>query len=256
MRTDKDREKAFLADAFVRTEQALGARAVAALAKARVAIIGVGGVGGWCAEALARTGIGSIFIVDPDRVAPSNVNRQIMATSKTVGEYKVVSLEKRLLEINPTLKVDLSVERYSKETAENFSLENFDCVVDAIDSLDDKADLIVHVTSLTRPTLFSSMGAAMRRDPFSITKDEFWNIKGDALARSLRSKFRKSGVYPKRKFKCVYSRESPSKPTDAPAISEKRAYGSLVHVSAIFGLALAGMVIDDILLKLEDERMC
>ena len=123
MRTDKDREKAFLADAFVRTEQALGARAVAALAKARVAIIGVGGVGGWCAEALARTGIGSIFIVDPDRVAPSNVNRQIMATSKTVGEYKVVSLEKRLLEINPTLKVDLSVERYSKETAENFSLE-------------------------------------------------------------------------------------------------------------------------------------
>jgi tRNA A37 threonylcarbamoyladenosine dehydratase len=239
-------EKSFLAEAFVRAEQALGVKAVSALAAAKVAVIGVGGVGGWCAEALVRSGVGSIFIADPDRIVPSNINRQIMATSKTIGEYKVDSLKRRLLEINPALAIDASIERYSEETAEQFALDKFDCVVDAIDSLDDKADLIVHVTSLNRPTLFSSMGAAMRRDAFSIAKDEFWNIKGDALARSLRSKFRKSGVFPKRKFKCVYSRECPSKPNDAPVTSEKRAYGSLVHVSAIFGLMLAGMVIDDI----------
>lgn len=237
----------FAEQAFARTEQALGKRAVAALAASRVAVIGVGGVGGWCAEALVRTGVGSLIIVDSDRVAPSNINRQIMATSKSVGELKVTALEKRLLEINPNLKIEAFSERYSKENANMFCLEKCNCVVDAIDSLDDKANLILHITDLEHTELFSSMGAALRKDSFSVTSDEFWKIKGDALARSLRSRFRKSGLFPKRKFKCVYSLESPSRAEDAPKTAEKRSYGSLVHVSAIFGLALAGMVIDKII---------
>lgn len=240
----KEAGKKFAAEAFARTEQALGVRAVKSLADARVAVIGVGGVGGWCAEALVRTGVGSLLIADPDRVAPSNVNRQIMAGSKSVGELKVVALEKRLLEINPNLKLEVMSERYSGETAEAFSLQTYDCVVDAIDSLEDKADLILHVMKLPHTRLFSSMGAALRRDPFSVTKGEFWNIKGDALARSLRSRFRKTGEFPARKFQCVYSRESPFRPDDAPPTGEKRAYGSLVQVSAVFGFALAAMVVD------------
>ena len=240
----KKAEKEFAAAAFARTEQALGVRAVKSLADSRVAVIGVGGVGGWCAEALVRTGVGTLLIADPDRVAPSNVNRQIMAGSKTVGELKVVALEKRLLEINPDLKLEIMSERYSCGTADSFSLETYDCVVDAIDSLEDKADLILHVTKLERAHLFSSMGAALRRDPFAVTKGEFWDVKGDALARSLRSRFRKTGEFPARKFQCVYSRESPLKPEDAPPVGEKRAYGSLVQVSAVFGFALAAMVVD------------
>lgn len=239
----------FSEQAFARTEQALGKRAVAALAASRVAVIGVGGVGGWCAEALARTGVGSLILVDSDRVAPSNINRQIMATSKSVGELKVVALERRLLEINPNLNLEVFPEKYSKETAANFGLEKCDCVIDAIDSIEDKADLILHITGLGHTKLFSSMGAALRRNPFAVKKDEFWNIKGDALARALRSRFRKNGGFPARKFQCVYSSEKPFTAPDAPITSERRSYGSLVHVSAIFGLALAGMAIDRIIEK-------
>jgi tRNA A37 threonylcarbamoyladenosine dehydratase len=239
----------FAGQAFARTEQALGKRAAAVLAASRVAVVGVGGVGGWCAEALVRTGVGTLVIVDPDRVAPSNVNRQIMATSKSVGELKVAALEKRLLEINPGLRLEVFPERYSKDTAASFGLERCGCIVDAIDSVDDKADLIAHVTRLESVDLFSSMGAALRKDPFAVAKDEFWNIKGDALARSLRSRFRKSGVFPGRGFMCVYSSERPFAAKDAPATAERRAYGSLVHVSAVFGFALAGMVIDKLVGK-------
>ena len=232
--------------AFARTEQALGIRAFKALSDARVAVIGVGGVGGWCAEALVRTGVGSILIADPDRVALSNTNRQIMASTKTVGEFKVDVLKRRLLEINPKLNIEAISGRYVKADAASFCLEKYDCVVDAIDSLDDKADLILHVTSLENTVLFSSMGAAMRRDPLAIAKDEFWKVKGDALARALRNRFRKEGVFPKCKFSCVYSTERPFSPEDAPPMPERRAYGSLVHVSAVFGFAIAGMVIDEI----------
>lgn len=249
-----DNTPAFATEAFARTRQALGERAVAALRAARVAVIGVGGVGGWCAESLVRTGVGTVLVVDPDRVAPSNVNRQIMATSGTVGELKVAALEKRLLEINPDLDIDSRAERYSSDTAASFDLASYDCVVDAIDSVDDKAHLILHATSLGSTAFFSSMGAAMRRDALAVTKDEFWNVKGDALARTLRSRFRKEGVFPERKFMCVYSREAPSKPDDAPATTEKRSYGSLAHVTGVFGFALAGMVIDEIVSRADDNE--
>jgi tRNA A37 threonylcarbamoyladenosine dehydratase len=238
--------KEFESSAFMRTEQALGSRAAKAVANARVAVIGVGGVGGWCAEALVRTGVGSLLIVDPDRVALSNTNRQIMANVNTVGEFKVDVLKRRLKEINPGLNIEAVSKRYTKADASSFGLEKYDCVVDAIDSVDDKADLILHIASLDRTVLFSSMGAAMRRDPLAVAKAEFWEVKADALARVLRSRFRKMGVFPKARFNCVYSKERPLSPEDAPPVSEKRAYGSLVHVSAVFGFALAGMVIDEI----------
>lgn len=251
-----DNNDTFAAEAFVRTGQALGSRAASALAAARVAVIGVGGVGGWCAESLARTGVGSIIIVDPDRVAPSNVNRQIMATSKTVGELKVAVLERRLLEINPGLEIEARPERYCADTADSFALSSCDCVVDAIDSLEDKAELVLRMTSLPGVAFFSSMGAAMRSDVFSVTKDEFWKVKGDALARSLRSRFRKSGVFPARGFTCVYSREAPQRPADAPAAQGRREFGSLAHVTAAFGFSLAGMVVEELVRRAaaEEER--
>lgn len=244
-----DTETSAAPGAFARVEQSLGRRATAALSASRVAVIGVGGVGSWCAEALARSAVGSILIADPDRIEPSNINRQLIATSSTVGEFKVDVLKKRLLEINPGLKVEAVAERYSRQSAGKFAFERYDCVVDAIDSLDDKADLIAHVTSMENTALFSSMGAALRRDPFAVDRAEFWKIEGDALARSLRSRFRKSGIFPKRAFRCVYSRERPASAHDAPPPRESRAYGSLVHVSAVFGFALAGMVIDEIVEK-------
>lgn len=239
-----DREISPMPESFVRVGQSLGERATIALAMSRVAVIGVGGVGSWCAEALARTGVGSILIVDPDRIVPSNINRQLIATTKTVGEQKVSVLERRLLEINPGLHIEAAPRRYSRESAETFALEKYDCVVDAIDSVEDKADLILHVDALDRVRLFSSMGAALRSDPFSVDKAEFRKVEGDALARSLRRRFRELGMFPKSKFQCVYSHERPSSAQDALPSSERRAYGSLVQVSAVFGFALAGLVVD------------
>lgn len=239
---------------FVRTGQALGARAAAAVRAARVAVFGTGGVGGWCAESLARTGVGSLMIVDPDRVAASNVNRQVMATASTVGDLKAAAFAKRLRDINPGLDLDVRAERYTAASAASFGLDGFDCIVDAIDSLDDKADLILRVTALDGPALFSSMGAAMRTDPLAVRSAEFWDVKGDALARALRTRFRKSAVFPARKFRCVYSTEPPRIPDDAPAATETRAFGSLAHVTAVFGFALAGLVIDAIVRRAADEE--
>ena len=234
------------AEIFKRSLLALGSRAFDALRSAKVAVIGVGGVGGWCAESLVRAGLGRIMIVDPDRVALSNINRQNVATTETVGELKVNVLEKRLLAINPGLEIDARARAYTAENAGEFDFSLCDCVIDAIDSLDDKVHLIRHVTGMEGPLLLSSMGAAFRTDPFAVRKDEFWKVKGDALARALRSRFRKTGEFPGRRFTCVYSAEAPLEPADAPLTEEARAYGSLPHVTASFGFALAALAVNAI----------
>ena len=178
---------------FSRTELLLGVEAVDALARLRVAVFGVGGVGGWCAESLVRSGVGHLMIVDSDRVCASNVNRQVMATSRTVGQMKVEALRERLLDINPVAEVLAEARVYSPETSDSFGLDGFDYVVDAIDSVAAKAHLINTVTRLERPVLVSSMGVARRTDPFRSRRSEFWKVQGDGLARALRARFRKTG---------------------------------------------------------------
>jgi len=222
---------------FSRTELLLGAEAVDAFKRLRVAVFGVGGVGGWCAESLVRSGVVHLMIVDSDRVCASNVNRQVMATSRTVGQMKVEALRERLLEINPDAEISAEARVYSAETAATFGLGSFDYVVDAIDSVAAKAHLINAVTRLERPVLVSSMGAARKTDPFRIRRSEFWKVQGDGLARALRARFRKTGEFPARKFTCVWSDEAP-----AP-MGEGGVLGSAVHVTAMFGFALAGLVL-------------
>jgi tRNA A37 threonylcarbamoyladenosine dehydratase len=219
---------------FQRSQAVLGAEAMRALARTKVAVFGLGGVGGWCAEALARTGVGRMLVVDADRVAPSNVNRQLVATPDTVGEFKASVLRRRLMAVNPLIEVEERCEFYDAATAATFGIEECDFVVDAIDSLDSKAMLIRHALSAPGVTLFSSMGAARRRDPLRVRKAEFWKVQGDGLARVLRAKFRKSGDFPPRRFQCVYSDEPPG----------DCGKGSLVQVTAVFGFALAGLVVD------------
>ena len=172
-----------------RTQLLLGKDNLEKLQSARVLLFGVGGVGSWCAEGLVRSGIRNITIVDSDQVCASNCNRQLMATSRTIGEVKVDALRQRLLEINPDANITAYQKVYNAETAEEFHMEEYDFIIDAIDSLKDKADLILRATALPNHITFvSSMGAALRRDPFMIRKAEFFKVKGDPLARALRKK--------------------------------------------------------------------
>lgn len=268
-----------------RTELLLGNDNLDKIRNTKVLIFGLGGVGSWCAESLIRTGVKKITIVDSDRVCVTNCNRQLMATTKTVGLVKVEALRERLLEINPNAEVTALQKIYEPETAESFHMEEYDVIIDAIDSLKEKADLILRATSLPENILFvSSMGAALRIDPFQVRKAEFWKVKGDPLARAIRKKFKHMKVRPARKFYCVYSEEKPMENMgenhacgtsacmcpkakllsgergtdtavyDAPGdqrlvehewcSTKAQINGSLCHITAIFGMAITGIVIE------------
>ena len=175
---------------------------MARLKAAHVLVVGVGGVGSWCAEALVRTGVGHMTLVDDDRVVESNVNRQCPATSLTLGRPKVEAMAERLCAINPQADVRTRVERF--EGVESF--EGFDVVVDAIDSVDCKAELILSATEAGVP-IVSSMGAALRLDPTKVTVTRFEKVEGDGLARALRQRFKKLQRFPTAKFSCVWSTE-------------------------------------------------
>jgi len=273
-----------------RTELLLGLENLERLQKTRVLIFGLGGVGSWCAEALVRSGVRNITIVDSDRICITNCNRQLMATSKTLGQVKVEALKQRLLDINPEANIEALQMIYNAENADLFHMEEYDFIIDAIDSLSDKADLILRATALPKHiTFISSMGAALRTDPFKVRKAEFWKIQGDPLARALRSRFKKKKTYPSRKFMCVYSEELPmhnmgvnhacgtggclcpkakllsgirgtdSAVYDAPGnqrlvehewcSSKAQINGSLCHITSIFGMSIAGIVINSIIEK-------
>ena len=228
---------------FRRNELLLGSETMERIAQKRVIIFGVGGVGSWCAESLVRSGISRLTIVDSDRVSVTNINRQLMATTKTVGQVKVDTLKERLLSINPKAEITALQQVFSEETAESFQLDTYDYIIDAIDSLKDKATLIL-LACQQHAKLFSSMGAALKLDPTRIKVTEFWKVKGDPLARALRNRFKKDKTFPKRKFLCIYSDELLK--NQMPVDPEDRGNGSIVHITAIFGLMLAGMVIQDI----------
>ena len=234
---------------FRRAELLLGDEAMGRIAQKRVIIFGVGGVGSWCAESLVRSGISRLTIVDSDRVAVTNINRQLMATTKTVGQVKVEALKERLLAINPSAEITALQQIFNAETAESFQLGTYDYIVDAIDSLKDKALLILLATSLSpqgesrRGAFFSSMGAALKLDPTRIKIAEFWKVQGDPLARALRKRFKRDGQYPKRKFQCVYSDELLE--NKMPVDPNDRGNGTIAHITAIFGFMLAGLVLQD-----------
>ena len=178
-------------DIFNRTERLSGSEGLEALSGARVILFGLGGVGSWCAEALVRSGVGHLTIVDADRVAVSNINRQLPALVSTVGRPKTEVMAERLAAINPEAEIKAIEGLYTEATSSDFHLEDYDYVIDAIDSLADKAHLILHATSLKRPRLVSSMGAALKMNPEKISVAEFWKVTGCPLAAALRRKFKK-----------------------------------------------------------------
>lgn len=225
--------------AFVRrTELLLGQDTVEQIARQRVIIFGIGGVGSWCAESLVRSGIQQLTIVDFDKVSASNINRQLMATTRSVGQVKVDVLRERLLAINPSAQITAVEQAFTAETAGDFHIEDYDYIIDAIDSLKDKA-LLIEMACQTKARFYSSMGAALKLDSTRIQVTEFWKVKGDPLARALRNHFKKQKRFPRRKFQCVYSDEL----LRSQGTEEK---GSIMHVTASFGLMLAGLVIQDV----------
>ena len=238
---------------FRRSELLLGNEVMERIAQKRVIIFGVGGVGSWCAESLVRSGISRLTIVDSDRVCITNINRQLMATTKTVGQVKVEALKERLLTINPQAQITALQKIFTQETASEFDLDDYDYIIDAIDSLKDKAQLILIATSLPHATFFSSMGAALKIDPTRIKVAEFWKVQGDPLARALRKKFHHYEQFPAKKFQVVYSDEllenrgilSEEDETPSP-FNKPQTNGSLAHITAIFGFMLAGLVIQDL----------
>ena len=265
MATDKD--------IFNRATLLLGNDGMQRIADARVIIFGVGGVGSWCAESLIRSGVSHLTIVDSDHVSVTNINRQLMANTTTVGQVKVDALKEHLLKINPDANIDARQQIFSEETAESFRLDSYDYIIDAIDSLRNKM-LLIEMATATKARFFSSMGAALKLDPTRIKVAEFWKVEGCPLARALRQRFKRQKRYPAKKFLCVYSDElldnkgevQPISPdithgeypsaADAPGnpslanhtwdATKARINGSLHHITAIFGLTIAGLVIKDI----------
>ena len=262
--------KTVISPIFRRTELLLGTDTMTRLMSKRVIIFGVGGVGSWCAESLVRSGIRQITIVDSDRVCITNVNRQLMATMQTVGQVKVEVLRERLLAINPAAEVTAMQRIFTEQTADSFDIGSYDYVIDAIDSLKDKA-LLIEMACREKARFFSSMGAALKMDPTRIQVAEFWKVTGDPLARALRRRFKQQQRLPQRKFLCVFSDEllqnqgknatcgtekcvcpkAVSGPGDPSLLNHEwcsqkaQINGTLAHITAIFGFMLAGLVVQD-----------
>ena len=237
---------------FNRLRLLLGDETLMQIMQKRVIVFGVGGVGSWCAESLVRSGICDITLVDADKVCITNINRQLLATTSTIDGVKVDVMKRRLLDINPSAQVTALEKRYDDSSADEFNLNDYDYVIDAIDSLADKALLIRNACDSTA-TLFASMGAALKTDSSRIATAEFWKVQGCPLAAALRRRFKKSKQLPSRKFQCVYSDEVfPNRGGEidndgSMTFNKVSINGTLAHTTAIFGLKLAELVINDIL---------
>ena len=245
---------------FSRTQLLLGCGAMEALGKARVAVFGIGGVGGYVCEALARSGVGSLDLIDDDEVCLTNVNRQIIATTKTVGRKKVEVMRERILEINPKASVQVHPTFFLPENADSFPFSEYDYVVDAVDTVAAKLDLAVRCDSMGIP-LMSSMGAGNKLDPCAFKVADIYETSVCPLARVIRRELRKRGV---KKLKVVYSTENPVKPLEnmenscktgcvcppgtTHKCTDRRAIpGSISFVPSVAGLILAGEVIKDLI---------
>ena len=237
---------------FARTCRLIGPEALQTLQQARVILFGTGGVGSWCAEALVRSGIGSLTLVDPDCVDETNINRQLPATTATVGLPKVEVLQKRLLEINPDAHITALRERYTPGA--DFGLSGYDVVIDAIDSLSEKAALILEA-SASPAAFYCSLGAACKIDPRRIRVAEFFEVRGCPLGAALRKKLRRENTLPAKPFLCVYDDEVlPNRgPEQDPGPGKAIANGTFAHITGIFGFTLAGLVLEGLLPPMGDN---
>ena len=244
---------------FSRTQLLFGAEAMEKLYHVRVAVFGIGGVGGYTAEALARSGIGTLDLIDDDKVCLTNINRQIFATRKTVGQYKVDVAEQRILDINPDAVVHTYKTFYSPDTAEQFDFTLYDYVVDAIDTVTGKLELVEQAEKAGVP-IISSMGAGNKLDPTAFEVADIYETSVCPLARVMRRELKKRGI---KKLKVVYSKEPAMTPIDDMAIScrancicppgtertctqRRQVPGSNAFVPPVAGLIIAGEVVKDI----------
>ena len=233
---------------FSRTELLLGKDAMDKLASSRVAVFGIGGVGGYTVEALVRSGIGAIDIIDNDIVCSSNINRQIYATTKTIGEYKVDVAAKRIAEINPDIVIHSYKTFYMPDTSDQFDFHNYDYVVDAIDTVTGKLELIVRANESGTP-IISSMGAGNKLDPTAFEVTDIYKTSVCPLAKVMRRELKQRGI---KKLKVVYSKEAPLTPIEGnepPAPGRRQTPGSTAFVPSVVGLIIAGEVIKDLTLR-------
>lgn len=244
---------------FSRTELLLGRDAMERLAQSRVAVFGIGGVGGYVCEALVRSGVGAIDLIDDDRVCLTNLNRQIIATRKTVGRLKTEVMQERILEINPKVNVQVHTCFFLPENADTFSFADYDYVVDAVDTVSAKLSLVEKCVQAHTPVI-SCMGAGNKLDPTAFRFADIYRTSVDPLARVMRRELKKRGI---RKLKVVYSEEPPIRPIEDMAIScrshcicppgtkrhctdRRDIPGSNAFVPAVAGLIIAGEVIKDL----------
>lgn len=231
-------------DQFSRTRLLLGGEGVEKLARARVAVFGLGGVGGYAVEALARGGVGALELIDHDQVSLSNLNRQILALRSTVGRFKADVARERVLEINPFAKVRAWKLFYGPDTAGEFDFSQYDYIVDAIDTVTGKLALIQQAKEAGTP-IISAMGAGNKLDPTAFQVADISQTSMCPLARIMRKELKKRGIL---HLKVVYSKEPPMTPLDAPEPEpgRKAVPGSVSFVPSVMGLILAGEVIKDI----------
>ena len=244
---------------FSRTQLLLGQEGMEKLFQARVAVFGIGGVGGYTVEALARSGVGTLDLIDDDRICLTNLNRQIFATRKTVGQYKVDIAQQRILEINPKAVVHTYKTFYAPQTAELFDFTQYDYVVDAIDTVTGKLELVEQAEKAGVP-IISSMGAGNKMDPTAFEVADIYETSVCPLARVMRKELKKRGI---KKLKVVYSKEPPMTPIDDLAIScrtncvcppgtarkctqRRQVPGSNAFVPSVVGLIIAGEVVKDL----------
>ena len=227
---------------YSRTEMLLSEDGVEKLKKSCVAIFGVGGVGGYAVEALARAGVGEIHLIDSDRVSESNINRQIIATRDTVGQFKTEAMKERIYSINPEAKVVCHSVFFDESTKTEFDFKKYSYVIDAIDSLSAKVELIVTATEAGVP-IISAMGAGHKLDPTQFEVSDISKTTVCPLARAVRIALRKRGI---NHLKVVYSKEPPVIPPEVSDGVKKRVPGSVSFVPSVMGFILAGEVIKDI----------
>ena len=231
-------------DEFSRTQLLLGAEAIEKLNRSKVAVFGVGGVGGYAVEALARSGVGNIDLIDNDVVSVTNINRQIVATHQTLGKYKVDVARDRILDINPDCNVNVFKIFYMPDTENMFDFSRYDYIIDAIDTVSGKIALVINAQKANVP-IISSMGAGNKLDPSSFEVTDIYKTSVCPLARVMRNELKKRGV---KNLKVVYSKEKPIKVSSECENSEhkKQIPGSVAFVPSVACLIAAGEVIRDL----------
>ena len=233
-------------DQFSRTELLIGKEGLDKLSKSRVAVFGVGGVGGYVVEALVRSGVGSLDLIDNDTVALTNLNRQIIATHKTIGKYKVDVAEERALEINPGVNITKYQMFYTPENADEIDFSNYDYVVDAIDTVVGKLEIIERAKRVNVPVI-SSMGAGNKMHPELFEVADISKTSVCPLAKVIRQELKKRRI---NKVKVVYSKEIPIKPLPTDEVTQKKQVpGSNAFVPSVVGLIIAAEVVRDLIEK-------